>query len=84
MYNRHKYLLLKGTVGTGVEVLVTGCPFCVSDLEDVAEVPVKEETVSPKDIAELLAEAVRPLVRGTLIPPCGRLLFPLAPVFPSL
>lgn len=40
-------------LGTGAEVLVTGCPFCVLNFEDSAKAMNKENTMVTADIIEV-------------------------------
>ena len=41
---------------TGVGVLVSNCPFCLTMFEDGVKGAGVEETLRPRDIAEILAE----------------------------
>jgi Fe-S oxidoreductase len=41
---------------TGAEVLVSNCPFCLTMFEDGVKGADVEESLKPKDIAEILAE----------------------------
>ncbi len=43
-------------VETGAEVLVSNCPFCLTMFEDGVKGAGVEETLKPRDIAELLVE----------------------------
>jgi len=43
---------------TGAEVLVANCPFCLTMFEDGVKGAGVEESLRPKDIAEILAERI--------------------------
>ncbi len=43
---------------TGANTLATGCPYCISMLEDSRKTLNKDDEIEIKDIAELLAEAL--------------------------
>ena len=43
---------------TGADTLASGCPFCMTMLTDGLKAHEKEDSVKPKDVAELLAESV--------------------------
>ncbi|HEX9015507.1 MAG TPA: heterodisulfide reductase-related iron-sulfur binding cluster [Chloroflexota bacterium] len=45
-------------VKAGVQVLVTACPYCMSNLTDGIKVAGHSETIEVKDVAELVAEAL--------------------------
>jgi succinate dehydrogenase/fumarate reductase iron-sulfur protein len=48
---------VKEALETGVEVIATACPFCVTTLEDAVKVLDLEDKIVVKDILELLEEA---------------------------
>jgi Fe-S oxidoreductase len=43
---------------TGATTIASGCPFCMTMLTDGLKAHEKEESVQPRDVAELLAESV--------------------------
>jgi len=45
-------------VATGADVLISNCPFCLTMFEDGVKGAEVEESLKPKDIAEILAERV--------------------------
>ncbi|MFI5306540.1 MAG: (Fe-S)-binding protein, partial [Polyangiales bacterium] len=45
---------------TGAQTIASGCPFCMTMLTDGLKAHEKEESVQPRDVAELLAESVGP------------------------
>ena len=49
---------VKMAVETGAETLVSNCPFCLTMFEDGVKGAEVEESLRPKDIAEILAERI--------------------------
>jgi len=49
---------VKMAAETGAEVLISNCPFCLTMFEDGVKGAEVEESLKPKDIAEILAERV--------------------------
>lgn len=47
--------VMEEALGTGAEVLVTGCPFCILNFEDSAKSMGKEEQAVVRDVVEILA-----------------------------
>jgi len=45
-------------IGTGSNIIASACPFCNTMLTDGVKLAEKEETVSVKDVAELIAESM--------------------------
>jgi heterodisulfide reductase subunit D len=45
-------------LGTGSSVIAVGCPFCMTMMTDGVKMADKEQSVSVKDIAEMIAEAM--------------------------
>ncbi|EKD36961.1 MAG: iron-sulfur cluster-binding oxidoreductase [uncultured bacterium] len=45
-------------VATGAETLLSNCPFCLTMFEDGVKGAGVEESLRPKDIAEILAERI--------------------------
>ncbi len=45
-------------VATGADVLISNCPFCLTMFEDGVKGAEVEESLKPKDIAEILAERI--------------------------
>ncbi|MEP7264749.1 MAG: (Fe-S)-binding protein, partial [Bacteroidota bacterium] len=45
-------------IATGSSVIAVGCPFCMTMLTDGVKMTEKEQSVSVKDIAELISEAM--------------------------
>jgi Fe-S oxidoreductase len=43
---------------TGADTIASGCPFCMTMLTDGLKAHEKEDSVRPRDVAELLAESV--------------------------
>ena len=48
---------LEEAIETGAETVAVGCPFCVTMFEDAAK-SIGNETVSIKDLAEIVAESL--------------------------
>ena len=49
---------VKEAVEVGAEVLVTACPFCLTNMEDAIKTTGLENSLEIKDLAELMLEAV--------------------------
>ena len=47
-------------VEVGADVLAVACPFCLATLDDAAKTAGYEEKLKVMDIAELVAQALRP------------------------
>lgn len=47
-----------GALETGADIIATGCPFCLTMMEDGVKVREKVETVKTVDLAELVAKAL--------------------------
>jgi Fe-S oxidoreductase len=45
-------------VATGAPILLSNCPFCLTMFEDGVKGAGVEESLRPKDIAEILAERI--------------------------
>lgn len=45
-------------IATGAKTIATGCPFCLTMLNDGIKDQGKEEEIAVKDIAEIVAEHV--------------------------
>jgi Fe-S oxidoreductase len=53
---------------TGAETVAVGCPFCMVMLRDGLADAGAADTVSARDISELLAEAAVPAAQGRRLP----------------
>lgn len=51
-------LRLEQAVGTGAEVLVTACPYCITNFEDSRLVLNYDEVIQIKDITEVIGEVI--------------------------
>jgi Fe-S oxidoreductase len=51
-------LRLQQAIGVGAEVLVTSCPYCISQFEDSRLTLKESEVIQIKDITEILLEAL--------------------------
>ena len=49
---------VKMAAATGADVLVSNCPFCLTMFEDGAKGADIEDSLKPRDIAEILAERI--------------------------
>ena len=47
---------------TRAEVIATGCPFCLSMMEEAASGADETSTITVKDLAELVEERTHPFV----------------------
>lgn len=50
---------VKEAASAGAEILVTACPFCMSNLQDAVKTAGYAEALEVKDIAEVVAEALQ-------------------------
>jgi len=55
---RFSNLRLEEAIGVGAEVLVTSCPYCITNFEDSRLVLNCEEVIQVKDITEILEEVI--------------------------
>ena len=55
---RFSDLRVEQTLEVGAEVLVTACPYCITNFEDSRLTLDAEEKVEVKDITEIIAEAM--------------------------
>ncbi len=55
---RFSDLRLKQAVATGAEVLVTSCPYCISNFEGSRETLDVVEKIEVRDVTEIIAEAL--------------------------
>jgi len=55
---RFSSLRLKEALGVGAEVLVTACPYCITNFEDTRLVLNYEDVIQVRDITEVLQEVV--------------------------
>ena len=53
---RFSNLRLEQAVGVGAEVLVTSCPYCITNFEDSRVVLNYDDVIQVKDITEILQE----------------------------
>jgi Fe-S oxidoreductase len=56
--DRFSDLRLKQAMDVGAEVLVTSCPYCISNFEGSRETLDVAETIEVKDVTEVVAEAI--------------------------
>ena len=56
--DRFANLRLEQAIGVGAEVLVTACPYCITNFEDSRLVLNYDEVIQIKDITEILQEVV--------------------------
>ena len=55
---RFSDLRLEQAIGVGAEVLVTSCPYCISNFEDSRLTLDVTENIEVKDITEILQEVI--------------------------
>ena len=55
---RFSNLRLEQAIGVGAEVLVTSCPYCITQLEDSRLILKASEVIQIKDITEILQEVI--------------------------
>jgi Fe-S oxidoreductase len=55
---RFSDLRLEQAIGVGAEVLVTSCPYCISQFEDSRLTLKDGEAIQIKDITEVLQEVI--------------------------
>ena len=55
---RFSNLRIEQAIGVGAEVLVTSCPYCITNFEDSKLVLNKEDAIEVKDITEILQEVI--------------------------
>lgn len=55
---RFSDIRLKQAIETGAEVLVTSCPYCITQFEDSKSILKADETIEIKDITEILNEVI--------------------------
>lgn len=55
---RFSNLRLEQAMGVGAEVLVTSCPYCITNFEDSMVVLNYEDVIPVKDITEILQEVI--------------------------
>ena len=56
---RFSDLRLEQAVGAGAEVLVTSCPYCITNFEDSRLNLKDSEAIEVKDITEIVQEAIQ-------------------------
>jgi Fe-S oxidoreductase len=56
--DRFANLRLEQAVGVGAEVLVTACPYCITNFEDSRLVLSYDDVIEVKDITEILQEVL--------------------------
>ena len=47
---------IEDALGTGAEIIASGCPFCMTMMRDGVKSKEKEDSVEVLDIAELIAK----------------------------
>jgi Fe-S oxidoreductase len=55
---RFSDLRLEQATGVGAEVLVTSCPYCITNFEDSRLTLGDSEAIEIKDITEIIQEAI--------------------------
>ena len=55
---RFSDLRLEQAIGVGAEVLVTSCPYCITNFEDSRLNREDGEVIEIKDITEIIQEAI--------------------------
>ena len=55
---RFSDLRLEQAVGVGAEVLVTACPYCITNFEDSRLNRANSEAIEIKDITEIVQEVI--------------------------
>ena len=55
---RFSNLRLEQAIGVGAEVLVTSCPYCITQFEDTRLALKDSEVIQIKDITEILQEVI--------------------------
>jgi len=55
---RFSNLRLDEAVGLGAQVLVTACPYCITNFEDSRVVMNYDEVIQIKDITEIIQEVI--------------------------
>lgn len=55
---RFSDLRLEQAIGVGAKVLVTSCPYCITNFEDSRLTLEDSEVIEIKDITEILQEAI--------------------------
>ena len=55
---RFSDLRLEQAIDVGAEVLVTSCPYCITNLEDSRLALENSEVIEIKDITEIIREAI--------------------------
>ena len=55
---RFSDLRLQQAIGVGAEVLVTTCPYCISQFEDSRLTLKDSETLQIKDLTEVIQEVI--------------------------
>lgn len=55
---RFSNIRIKQAIATGAEVLVTACPYCITNFEDTRVVLGLEDRIEIKDITEIIAEVM--------------------------
>jgi Fe-S oxidoreductase len=58
MSERFSNLRLEQAIGVGAEVLVTSCPYCITQFEESRLAPKDSEVIQIKDITEILQEVI--------------------------
>jgi Fe-S oxidoreductase len=56
--DRFSFLRLDQAIGVGAEVLVTSCPYCITNFEDSRLVMNYDDVIQVKDITEILQEVI--------------------------
>jgi len=56
--DRFANLRLDQAIGVGAEVLVTACPYCITNFEDSRLVMGYDDLIQVKDITEILQEVL--------------------------
>jgi Fe-S oxidoreductase len=56
--DRFVNLRLEQAIGVGAEVLVTACPYCITNFEDSRVVMSFDDQIQVKDITEILQEVI--------------------------
>lgn len=56
--DRFANLRLEQAVGVGAEVLVTSCPYCITNFEDSRLVMSYDDVIQIKDITEIIQEVI--------------------------
>lgn len=55
---RFSNLRLEQAIGVGAEVLVTSCPYCITNFEDSRVVLNYDDVIQVKDLTEIIQEVI--------------------------